>query len=460
VTLPHLFWGKADCAELARRFGTPLYVMDESIVRARCAEIRAGFLDKWPDTTACYASKAFLTTTMARIAEQEGLGLDVASGGELHAARKAGFPLSRAELHGSAKSERELRAALEYGVGRIIVDGIMELELLSALAEEMGKRAAILLRIAPGVTPHTHAHLITAQTGGKFGLPPGEILQSAVKFALASKSLDLRGFHFHVGSQIFEPDSHVEAVRRTAALLENLKKEHGFEARELNFGGGFGVGKLPDSVETGTPGAQSDAGTSVELEPHVPLRLFTDAMMETLTRECEARNLTRRPAVTIEPGRWIAASAGITLYTVETVKVLDGVTYAGVDGGMPDNPRPSLYGAEYRAALANRFDAALLKNPMSGGAGTKRITIAGKCCETGDILVGAESLPAPGAERGDILAVFNTGAYNFSMASNYNRLPRPAVVLVKDGCADVIAERQTEDDLLRGDSIPPRLQTP
>jgi diaminopimelate decarboxylase len=451
MTWPHLFWGKADCAELARRYGTPLYVIDESVVRSRCAEIRADFLEKWRGAAACYAGKAFLTTAMARIVEQEGLGLDVASGGELHAARKAGFPLSRAELHGNAKSERELRAALEYGVGRIIVDGVMELERLSALAAETGGRADILLRVAPGVTPHTHAHLITGHSGSKFGLPMGEVLQSAVKFALASESLNLMGLHFHVGSQIFEPASHVEAVRRVAALLETLRNEQGFEARELNFGGGFGVGNLPDRVDTGAPGSSGE-GATLTLAPHVPLRLFTDAMMETLTRECEARGLFSRPAVTIEPGRWIVAEAGITLYTVETIKRLEGVVYAGVDGGMPDNPRPSLYGAEYRAALANKFDAALLGNP-GGGAGEK-VSVAGKCCEMGDILIGTEVFPPPGVERGDILAVFNTGAYNFSMASNYNRLPRPAVVLVRDGRADVIVERQTEDDLLRGDSIP------
>jgi diaminopimelate decarboxylase len=431
--------------------------MDEAVIRARCAEIRADFLDKWRNTAACYASKAFLTTAMARIADQEGLGLDVASGGELHVARKAGFPPSRIELHGSAKSERELRAALEYGVGRIIVDGVMELELLSSLAAEMKKkikkRAAILLRVAPGVTPHTHAHLVTGHAGSKFGLPPGDILRGAVRFALASESLDLLGFHFHVGSQIFEPASHAEAVARMAALLETLKTEQGFEARELNFGGGFGVGQLPESFDTGAPDAPNSQNNAAA-EPHVPLRLFTDTMMETLTRECGIRHIPR-PAVTIEPGRWVVAGAGITLYTIETIKKLEGVTYAGVDGGMPDNPRPSLYGAEYRAALAGKFDAALFFKRADAGA---KVMVAGKCCETGDILIGSENLP--GAERGDVLAVFNTGAYNFSMASNYNRLPRPAVVLVRDGRADVIAERQTEDDLLRGDSIPAHLQSP
>ena len=209
--MPHLLWGKADCVELARRFGTPLYVMDESVIRARCAEVRETFLDKWPNTTACYAGKAFLTTAMARIVEQEGLGLDVVSGGELHTALAARFPPSRMEMHGSAKSERELRGALSSGVGRVIVDGVMELELLADLAAETGKRPHILIRVAPGVTPHTHAHIVTGHVGSKFGLPiESELLENAVRFAVSSPYLSLEGFHFHIGSQIFETDSHLE----------------------------------------------------------------------------------------------------------------------------------------------------------------------------------------------------------------------------------------------------------
>ena len=428
-----LSWGGVDCVELARKFGTPLYVFDESVIRARCAEIREAFLERWPGASACYASKAFLTMTMARIADQEGLGLDVVSGGELHTALAAGFPPSRIELHGNAKSEGELRAALTAGVGRVIVDGVMELELLAALAAETDRQVNVLIRIAPGVSPHTHAHMVTGHSGSKFGLPiEGGLVEDAVRLALVSPGLTLRGFHFHIGSQIFEKDPHVESVRRVVGLMGRMRIALGFETEELNFGGGFGVGKMPDVPDV--PGA----------EPHTPLCLFTDAMMEALAWECSLQGLAR-PAVTIEPGRWVVAEAGITLYTVETVKRLPGVTYVGVDGGMPDNPRPALYQAEYAGLVANKANVLPVE----------KATIAGKCCETGDILIGETALPP--VERGDVFAVFNTGAYNFSMASNYNRLPRPAVVLVKNGQAGLIAARQTYNDLLAGERIPERL---
>ena len=429
--MSHFLWGGVDCVELARNFGTPLYVMDESLIRARCVEIRSDFLNRWPNTSACYAGKAFLTTAMARIVEQEGLGLDVVSGGELHVALAAGFPPSRIELHGNAKTERELRAALDYGVGRIVVDGRMELEVLAEMAQETGKRADILLRVSPGVNPHTHAHITTGHKGSKFGLPvEGELLTKAVEYALSRKEFSLRGFHFHIGSQIFDNEAHLESVLRIVGLMDVLKERFGFETKELNFGGGFGVGKLPESLGC----------------PHVPLRLFTDAMMEALERECTMRKLTR-PAVAIEPGRWIAAEAGITLYTVTTVKRLENVIYVGVDGGMADNPRPSLYQAEYSGILANKADL-----PPS-----EKVAVVGKCCETGDILIDAVDLPA--VERGDILAIFNTGAYNFSMASNYNRLPRPGVALVNAGQTDLIVTRQTYEEMLLGDRIPERLRT-
>ncbi|MDR1379128.1 MAG: diaminopimelate decarboxylase [Synergistaceae bacterium] len=434
--MSRLLWGGADCVELAREFGTPLYVMDESLIRTRCVEIRETFLNKWPNTAACYASKAFLTKAMARIVEQEGLGLDVVSEGELRVALAANFPSSRVEMHGNAKSEKELRGALIAGVGRIVVDGIMELELLSELAAETGQCPGILLRVAPGVTPHTHSHIVTGQEGSKFGFPiDGELLRDALCFAVASPSLSFKGFHFHVGSQIFENTSHLEAVERVVTLAEKLKIDKGIEVEELNFGGGFGIGTLPDL---------GDGGSGLGGTSHVPLRLFTDAMMETLVRECQVRCL-KRPFITIEPGRWVVGESGITLYSVETVKRLPSVIYVAVDGGMADNPRPSLYQAKYRGALANKF----------GDPAVGEVAVVGKCCETGDVLI--ESIALPSVERGDVLAVFNTGAYNFSMASNYNRLPRPAVVLVKDGDAEVIIERQTHDDLLRGDYMPRRV---
>jgi len=413
-------------------YGTPLYVVDEAVIRSRCAEVRGTFLDKWPGASAYYAGKAFLTTAMAKIAEQEGLGLDVVSGGELLTALAARFPAPRIAMHGSAKSELELCSALSSGVGRIIVDGQMELELLDKLADEAGRQQDILIRVAPGVTPHTHPHIVTGHKGSKFGLPiEGGILEDAIAFALGSPNLALRGFHFHIGSQIFENDSHVESVRRVVALIERLKRKLGFETEELNFGGGFGVGKIPEKAPM--PG-----------EPHLPLAFFTDPMMEALSAECAARGLVR-PSVCIEPGRWIVAEAGITLYKVETVKRLPGVTYVGVDGGMADNPRPSLYQAVYGAAVANK----------AGCSGTEKVTIAGKCCETGDILI--ESIALPFVERGDVIAVFNTGAYNFSMAGGYNRLTRPAVILVNDGRADEIVARGTFSDLLLGDRTPERM---
>ena len=427
--MSHLFWGGADCVELAARFGTPLYVLDESVIRARCAEVRDDFLRRWPNASASYAGKAFLTRTMARIVDDEGLGLDVVSLGELHTALSAGFPPSRIEMNGNAKSEAELSAALDAGIGRIVVDGLMELEVLAELAARKGRRAEILLRVAPGVQPKTHAHITTGHTGSKFGLPlEGEFLPRAVRMAMGRESLSLRGLHFHIGSQIFDPEAHVQSVVRVVAAMKRLRDELGFRVRELNLGGGFGARSHPS-------------------EPHVPLRLFTDAMMEALTRECAAAGL-ERPDVFIESGRWIVSEAGMTLYRVETVKELPGVTYVGVDGGMADNPRPALYQAVYRAAVADRADAA----PVLGGP---RVSVAGRCCETGDILIEDANLPPVG--RGDILALFGTGAYTFSMASNYNRLCRPAVVLVKGGEAEVIVERQTLDDLLLGDRIPDRL---
>ena len=446
--MSHLTWGNIDCVELARTYGTPLYVMDEAMIRSRCAEIRESFLEKWPDTTACYASKAFLTTTMAKIIEQEGLGLDVVSGGELHTALAAKFPASRMVMHGSAKSESELCAALSHGVGRVVVDGQMELELLAKLAAESGKHQDILIRVAPGVVPKTHSHIVTGHKGSKFGLPiGGGIIEKAVTFALNSPNLTLRGFHFHIGSQIFENEMHVKSVKRIAGLMESLKSRIGFETEELNFGGGFGVGKTPEKAPSPLRG-----------ELHIPLSFFTDPMMEALNFECGWRDL-KRPSVTIEPGRWIVAEAGITLYTVETVKHLPDVTYIGVDGGMPDNPRPSLYQAAYEAVVANKMDQPVekeekAKNAKKSGK-SKKVTIAGKCCETGDILI--DSIALPPVERGDVIAVFNTGAYNFSMANNYNRLTRPAVVLVNNGRADEIVERGTLDGLLLGDRMPERL---
>lgn len=429
--MSHLTWGGSSCLELAERFGTPLYVLDEDVIRARCAEVRRSFLDRWHGSTAFYASKAFLTRAMARIVDQEGLGLDVVSLGELHTALRAGFPPGRIELHGNAKSEEELRAALSVGVGRIVVDGSMELDVLIDLAERMGARARILIRVAPGVEADTHAHIATGHEGSKFGVPlEGDVLPRMLHEAQASGCVELMGLHSHVGSQLFDPDDHVRAVERLVEAMARLRGELGFEPRELGLGGGFGAQISPDV-------------------PHVPLALFTDAMMEALSRGCAAHGLAL-PAASIEPGRWIVSEAGLSLYRIETVKELPDVIYLAVDGGMSDNPRYALYGARYRATLAERPDAPAHEQG-------RRVCIAGKCCESGDVLI-EDARPLPHAGRGDVLAIFNAGAYTFSMASNYDRLGRPAVVLVGTGHEpEVIVERQSPEDLLRGDVIPARL---
>ena len=428
--MANLFWGGVDCAELARRFGTPLYVFDETIIRERCAEVKRDFLSRWPNTGACYASKAFQTQAMVRIIDQEGLGLDVVSLGELVTALRAGFPPERIELHGNAKSDEELSLALDAGVGRIIVDSLMELDILASMAEKRGKIAPVLLRVTPGVDAHTHAYIVTGQTGSKFGLPlDNDILPRAVRFATSHKNIDLMGLHFHVGSQLFDPSDHVQSVVRVVEAAAKLRDELGFEPRELNLGGGFGAKANPS-------------------EPHVPVALFTDAMMIALTQECEKHNM-KRPYASTEAGRWYVSEAGITIYLVETVKVLPGITYIAVDGGMADNPRVPLYGAVYEAVSVENPNA-----PAYDWGGSK-VSIVGKCCESGDVLI--ENAKLPNVKRGDLIAIYNTGAYTFSMASNYNRLGRPAAVLACNGSAEIIAERQTPDDLLRGDIIPERL---
>jgi diaminopimelate decarboxylase len=422
-----LIWGGCDAAELARRFGTPLYVIDEGMVRERISRIRSGFLEKWDNTQAVYAGKAFLPLAMCALVASEGLGLDMVSGGEIHAASAAGFPMERGYFHGNSKTRAELEYALDARVGRIVVDGVMELEQLRDIAAMKGRSADILIRVAPGVDAHTHRYVITGHTGSKFGVPLiGDSLERCVELCGGAKDLRLHGFHFHVGSQIYENTSHLLAVDILLEHMSELRKLYGFETEELNVGGGFGVASLP--------GERTPA-----------IGTFTDPLMERITARC-AEYGVKRPKVIIEPGRWLISEAGITLYGVTTVKRIPGiVTHVGVDGGMTDNPRPALYGAKYSALLAERADA-----PAAG-----KVSIVGKCCETGDIL--AEGVDLPETGPGDILAMLNTGAYTFSMANNYNMTPRPAVVFVRDGTAEVVVRRQTYDDLIRGQSVPEHL---
>lgn len=416
--MAHLSFDGCDTVELAREFGTPLYVLSEDRIRGRIRELRETFLDRWPGTSAAYASKALQTLDVCRIVASEGLDLDVVSGGELYAALKAGFPPERIHFHGNSKTPEEIRMALDAGVGRMIVDNRTELDILDREARECGVRMPILFRVTPGVDSHTHRYMSTGDLDSKFGIPlDPEVRDEYVGAALRMEGVELRGFHFHVGSQIFSNESHRKALGIVAGLAADVRERYGFETRELILGGGF-------------------AARYTDKDEPRPLAYFTDALMTDLRDLCRDRGLPV-PLVGIEPGRWIVAEAGITLYTVGSVKEIPGVrTYVGVDGGMPDNIRPALYGAEYEATVADRHDA--LRNRV--------VTVAGKCCESGDILIRDIALQDP--RPGEILAVFTTGAYTHSMASNYNRLPRPAMVLIRDGKARLSVRRETYEDLV------------
>ncbi|MBF8984465.1 diaminopimelate decarboxylase [Lutibacter sp. B2] len=418
VTKKHFEFYGCDTVELAREYGTPLYVMSEDHIIERCNEIKEDFLQKYENTRAVYASKAFLTKEMCRIIKREGLGIDVVSGGELYVAIKSEFPMEKVIFHGNNKTFSELELAVENNVGRIVVDNLYELEMLNNIASEFDKKMEILFRITPGVDSHTHKFISTGQLDSKFGIPlDEEILYGAIYKAIQMPNIELKGFHFHVGSQLFENTSHLKALEILINLMKEAKERVGFETRELNVGGGFGI-----YYKNGDERAK--------------LRDFMDPIMECLKSECREFNLSI-PQVIIEPGRWIVGEAGITLYRIGSIKKIPGVrTYVGINGGLPDNPRPALYDAKYEAVVANKMDE----------ENEDIVTIAGKCCESGDILIW--DLEVPRLTPGDILAVKSTGAYNYSMASNYNKIPRPAVVMVKDGQERVIVKRETYEDLI------------
>ena len=426
--LGHLVIGGCDTVELARTFGTPLYVLDEALIRARCRAYRAGFARSYPDAEVLYAGKALLVLAICRIIEEEGLSLDVVSGGELYTARAAEFPMERVYFHGNNKSPQELRMAIEYGVHRVIVDNFHELELLNRLAASAGARMGILLRVTPGVEAHTHSYVQTGQEDSKFGFSiKGGAARRAAEAALASSNLELAGFHCHIGSQIFDVGSFEAAAKVMFGFMDELRSATGFVARELNLGGGLGIRYVEGDVS---------------MDPAA----FAQRLGAWVRRESAARGYPL-PRLLIEPGRSIVGEAGTTLYTLGSSKEVPGIrTYVAVDGGMSDNPRVALYDAKYEAVIANRAAA----------PATQRVSVAGKCCESGDMLIW--DLDVPDWSPGDILAVFSTGAYNYSMASNYNRLPRPAMVLVADGRADLIVERERYEDLIRHDRIPPRLR--
>lgn len=416
--------------DLARTFGTPLYVIDADRMRERMRRYGAALAPA--GGVATYAGKAFLSGASVRLVASEGLWLDVVSGGELFLALKAGMPAERILVHGNNKSADELRAAMAAGVGRIVVDSLAELTRLASLATETAQGVDVLLRVAPGVEGGAHHHIQTGQEDSKFGLGlrSGDAL-AAVRLALGAPSLRLRGLHCHIGSQILEIAPFERATDAMLAFCQELQAGLGYWPEELDLGGGLGVRYLP-----------GDRPPSIE--EHVAATAG-----RVLQRSAELG--LRPPRVILEPGRAIAAEAGVTLYTVGDRKEVPGVrTFLAVDGGMGDNPRPALYGARYSAVLSDRATT----------AGTDRVSIAGRYCESGDILV--EEVWLPPAHSGDILAMFSTGAYNHSMASTYNRVPRPGVVWVEDRSARMVVRRETFEDLyaLEEPDAPATLRSP
>ncbi len=414
----HLEIGGCDSTELARAFGTPLFVFCEETFRTRAREFRESF----PDSTIYYAAKAFFCLAVCRLAEEEGLGVDVASGGELHTALAAGFPSERIILHGNNKSDAEIRRAVEAGVGRIALDNLEEIERVADAARELRVRQAVLLRVTPGVEAHTHDYIQTGQLDSKFGLAiEGGLATKAAAAANDEGGLDLVGVHAHIGSNIFSYDPFGKTIEILFEFLASLDVTFGCKLQEVSLGGGIGIPYLAGDYP-------------------VRLDLLAELIGKTAEREARRHGILL-PHLSFEPGRFLVGNAMVSLYQVGVVKEIPGIrTYVSVDGGMSDNIRPALYEARYAALLANK-----VRHELS-----RVVTIAGAHCESGDILVRDVPLPAS-IERGDLVAIPATGAYGYSMASNYNKQPRPAVVLVRDGQARLIVRRETYEDLIRLD---------
>lgn len=418
----HLTVGGVDAVELVKEFGTPLYVMDERTIRGHCRTFQKSIEDNYGGNgLTVYASKAFNCKEMCRIIKDEGLGIDVVSGGELYTALSVDFPPERIVFHGNNKTEEEIKTALEAGVGRIVVDNLFELRTIEQMAQRLNKNAGVMIRIKPGIDAHTHNFIRTGQIDSKFGfaLETGEAF-GAVKEVLEQKIVTLKGIHCHIGSQIFEIEPFKAAAEVMLGFMAKVKEELCYEIKELNLGGGFGIRYLIDD----------DAKL---------YKTFMEQVSVTVKETCKRLKLNI-PFIMIEPGRAIVGPAGTTLYTIGAVKTIPGIrNYVSVDGGMTDNPRYILYQSEYSIAVANKID-----KPADYVA-----TIAGRCCESGDLIQEDAKIQTP--EVGDILAVFCTGAYNYSMASNYNRVPRPAVVMIKDGKPRLIIKRESYEDMVKND---------
>lgn len=411
-----------DTVSLAKNYNTPLYVMDDSLIRENCRSFKNS-IDRYyaGKGLVCFASKAFCCKEMCRIIHDEHLGLDVVSSGELYTAINTNFPTDKICFHGNNKTDDELTLAISYGVGRIVVDNFDELSRLERLCAKLHKKASVMFRVKPGIEAHTHSAIKTGQIDSKFGfaLETGEAME-AVKTALSMENINLTGLHCHIGSQIFEIQPFQDAAKVMLEFIAKIEKEFSYKISDLNLGGGFGIKYVED-------------------DDPVPYEMYMEKVSETVKATCIALGI-EQPFIIIEPGRSIVGPAGLTLYTVGSVKEIPGVrTYVAIDGGMTDNPRYALYESEYEAVIANK--ANLERDNV--------VTIAGKCCESGDLI--GKDMQLQKAESGDIIAVLATGAYNYSMASNYNRIPKPAVAMVSGGTSKLIVKREKLDDLIRND---------
>lgn len=403
---------------LANEYGTPLYVMDEQLIRDNCRRFREAFKGSEDQNKVAYAGKAFLTIAMCEIIKSEGLYLDVVSGGELYTAYKAEFPLKKIYFHGNNKTLDEIEMAIELGVGTFVVDNLHEMEIINEKAKEKGIMQRVLLRVTPGIEAHTHDYIKTGQIDSKFGFTTlNNELEGVIKTAVDFSNIKLAGLHCHIGSQIFELQPYIDAVGIMMSFIKDIKEKFSYDMEELDLGGGFGVyydkGDKPKEIEE-----------------------FCKVIIEEAEIKCREFGINS-PSLVIEPGRSIVANAGITLYTVGAIKDIPDVRkYVAVDGGMTDNIRPALYNAQYQCLLANRVN-----EPC-----TEVVTIAGKCCESGDILL--EGVKLPVVDSGDLIAVLSTGAYGYSMSSNYNKIRRAPVVLVSEGSHKLICKRQTYKDMI------------
>jgi len=418
----HLVLGGCDCVALLHKYGSPLYVFDEATIRSQCREYLQEFKTRYRNSTAAYASKAFINRAVAQIIKEEGMWLDTVSGGEISVAQAVGFDPGKVFFHGNNKSEMELNMALDWGLGRIVVDNLHELDLLNRLAGGRRMKAQILLRLNPGIDPHTHKHTTTGILDSKFGLPIGTgQAEEAVSKALLLKNIVLQGLHFHLGSPISETAPYKQGLEVVLKFAAEMKAKHSFDMKEISPGGGFPVKYI----------------SSAEIPP---VSSYADSIVSNLVSLAGKLGLSK-PRLIIEPGRSIIARSGVALYTVGSIKDIPSVrTYVCVDGGMGDNIRPALYEAKYEALLANKVKA----------RNTGKITIAGRYCESGDILI--RDIAVPEVAAGDLVAIPVCGAYCIPMASNYNMVPHPPIIMVSDGRSRIIRRRQKYSDLMKYDA--------